>query len=384
VNGPVTRRVVGVDVARAVALVGMMATHILPGIDDSGEVSLSHQLAAGRASALFAVLAGVSLVLVAGRRTPLRGREWQGMLAGTAVRASLLALVGLVIGGVDSGIAVILVYYAVLFVVAVPFLALRTGPLVATAVGWAVLAPPISAWLRARVPATTYDVPSVVSLEAPAELVRELLLTGYYPVLTWLPFVLVGVAVGRLDLRTPATPGKLATIGAGAVAVAWLVSDALLARPGVRGELVSTFEGAGWRGDLDTTLEHGLYGVTPTGTPWWLAVRAPHSGTTFDLLMTTGSALLVLAACLLLGRALPRVCSVLFGAGAMTLTLYSLHVLLRNEGWWDGDDPATFVGQVALVLVIGGVFRWGGHRGPLEVLLGEVSTGARRAVAGRR
>jgi hypothetical protein len=190
--------------------------------------------------------------------------------------------------------------------------------------------------------------------------------------------------VGRLDLRALATPGKLATVGAGAVAVAWLVSDALLARPGVRGELVSTFEGAGWRGDLDTTLGHGLYGVTPTGTPWWLAVRAPHSGTTFDLLMTTGSALLVLAACLLLGRVLPRVCSVLFGAGAMTLTLYSLHVLLRNEGWWDGDDLATFVGQVALVLVVGAVFRWGGHRGPLEVLLGEMSTGARRAVAGRR
>jgi hypothetical protein len=203
-------------------------------------------------------------------------------------------------------------------------------------------------------------------------------------VLTWVPFVLVGIVVGRLDLRAASTAGKLATVGAAALSVAWLVSDALLARPGVRGELVRTFDGAGWRGDLDTTLGHGLYGVTPTGSPWWLAVRAPHSGTTFDLLMTTGSALLVLAACLLLGRALPRVCAVLFGAGAMTLTLYSLHVVLRNEGWWDGDDMATFVGQVVLVLAIGMVFRWGGHRGPLEVLLGEMSTGARKAVADRQ
>jgi uncharacterized membrane protein len=68
----VTKRVVGVDVARALALVGMMATHILPGLEQ-GQVSFSHQLAAGRASALFAVLAGVSLVLVAGRRTPIHG-----------------------------------------------------------------------------------------------------------------------------------------------------------------------------------------------------------------------------------------------------------------------------------------------------------------------
>ena len=82
------------------------------------------------------MLAGVSLVLVAGRRTPLRGRAWWAMLAGTLVRAALLALVGLLLGGLDTGIAVILVYYAVLFVVAVPFLALRTGPLLAAAAAW--------------------------------------------------------------------------------------------------------------------------------------------------------------------------------------------------------------------------------------------------------
>jgi hypothetical protein len=379
----VTGRVVGVDVARAVALVGMMATHILPGLDD-GEVSVSHQLAAGRASALFAVLAGVSLVLVAGRRTPLRGQAWWGMVAGTLVRTSLLALVGLLIGGVDSGIAVILVYYAVLFVVALPFLALRTGPLLGVAMAWALLAPAASHWLRARVPPTSYDVPDLDSLAAPGALVRELLLTGYYPVLTWVPYVLAGVVIGRLDLRSPATAGKLATVGAGAVAVAFLVSDALVARPGVRGELIRTFDGAGWRGDLDATLAHGLYGVTPTDSAWWLAVRAPHSGTTFDLLATIGSSCLVLAVCLLLGRALPRVCSVLFGAGAMTLTLYSLHIVLRNEGWWDGDDMQTYLGQVALVMGIGAVFRWGGHRGPLELLLGELSSGARNAVSGRR
>jgi Heparan-alpha-glucosaminide N-acetyltransferase, catalytic len=378
-----TGRVVGVDVARAVALVGMMATHILPGLED-GRVSLSHHLAAGRASALFAVLAGVSLVLVAGRRTPLRGPAWWGMLAGTLVRAALLALVGLLIGGVDSGIAVILVYYAVLFVAAVPFMALRTGPLLATAAAWALLAPVASMWLRRRIAAPTYDVPSLDSLAVPGALARELLVTGYYPVLTWLPFVLVGVVIGRMDLRSTATAGKLATVGAGAVAVAWLVSDALVARPGVRGELIRTFEGAGWRGDLDTTLAHGLYGVTPPDSAWWLAVRAPHSGTTFDLLMTIGSACLVLAGCLLLGRAAPRVCSVLFGAGAMTLTLYSLHIVLRNEGWWDGDDMGTYLGQVALVLAIGALFRWGGHRGPMELFLGELSSAARDAVSGRR
>ena len=213
---------------------------------------------------------------------------------------------------------------------------------------------------------------------------RDLLLTGYYPVLTWVPYILVGLLIGRTDLSSNRTAGLIATVGATAVAMAWMVSDALLAQPHVRAELVRTFTGAGWQGDLGTTLAHGLYGVTPTGSPWWLAVRAPHTGTTFDVLMTAGSAAVVLAGCLVVGRWAPRVCAVVFGAGAMTFTLYTLHVVLRTHGLWDGHDLRTFLGQAALVLAIGAAFRWGGHRGPLEVLAGAVSSAARRPVLVRR
>jgi Heparan-alpha-glucosaminide N-acetyltransferase, catalytic len=375
----VSTRVVGVDVARCLALLGMMATHILPGVVD-GKVPLVHQVAAGRASALFAVLAGLSLALMAGGRGPLRGRPWLGMLAGTAVRAGVIGFVGLLLGELDSGIAVILVYYAVLFVVAVPFMTLSTPALLGVTVGWICLSPLLSHWLRDGLATTSYEVPSFDSFDAPGELARDLLLTGYYPVLTWLSYVLVGLLLGRLDLRSGRTSVLLASVGAAAALVAWQLSDRLLARPDVRSELVRTFEGAGWQGDLATTLADGLFGVTPTGSPWWLAVRAPHSGTTLDLLMTIGSALLVLAVCLAAGRAAPRVLGVLFGAGAMTFSLYSLHVLLRSDGLWDGDDLATYLGQAALVLGIGAAFRWAGRRGPLEFLTGEVSTGARRAV----
>ena len=96
------------------------------------------------------------------------------MLVGTLVRASLLALVGVLIGAVDSGIAVILVYYAVLFVAAVPFLALRTGPLLATALAWGLLAPVASMALRRRIAPPTYDVPSLDSFAAPAGSFRGL------------------------------------------------------------------------------------------------------------------------------------------------------------------------------------------------------------------
>jgi len=375
-------RIVGIDVARCLALLGMMATHILPGVVD-GEVPLAQQVAGGRASALFAVLAGVSLALVAGERGPLRGRAWRAMLAGTTVRSAVIGLVGLLLGGLDTGIAVILVYYAVLFVVAVPFMALSTRALAMVAGSWIVLAPASSFWLRDRLPLTSYEVPSFDSFVHPVALVRDLLLTGYYPVLTWVGFILVGLLIGRLDLSSKRTAGLLAVGGGAAAVVAWQLSDALTSDAGVRAALIRSFTGAGWQDDLATTLQHGLYGVTPTDSGWWLAVRAPHTGTTFDLLMTSGSACLVLGVCLVVGRSAPRLCAVGFGAGAMTFSLYTLHVVLRTDGLWDGDDLGTFVGQAALVLLIGAAFRWGGHRGPLEFFTGELSSGARRMAAGR-
>lgn len=42
----------------------------------------------------------------------------------------------------------------------------------------------------------------------------ELMLTGNYPVLTWTPFVIAGIALGRLDLQRP----RVAIALAGSVA----------------------------------------------------------------------------------------------------------------------------------------------------------------------
>lgn len=375
-------RVVGVDIARFVALVGMMATHILPGVVD-GEVTLVQQVAGGRSSALFAVLAGVSLVLVSGRRTPLEGRAWWGFFAGVVVRAALVGLVGLGLGELDAGIAVILVYYAVLFLVAAPFLAMPTRLLVATTVLWLAAAPVVSHLLRRDVPPTTFGVPSFASFDDPLPLVRELVLTGYYPVLTWTAYVLVGVLLARMDLRAARTPYWLVAGGLVAAGNAWAWSTLALERDGVRPELIRTFTGAGRLDDLDQTLAHGLYGVTPTGSWWWLAVRGPHTGTTFDLLLTAGSAAVVLGLALLLGRAAPRPTAVLFGGGAMTLTLYSLHVASRTDGWWDADGLATFLGQVLVATLVGAGFAAARRRGPLEWVVGLLSGAARRVVGGR-
>ena len=376
-----TGRVVGVDVARCVALLGMMAVHVLPSEVD-GRVTAVHQLAAGRASALFAVLAGVSLVLVTGSRRPVRGGAWRAAYAGIAARAAVIGAIGLLLGEVDSGIAVILAFYAVFFLLAGPFLVLRSRWVLLVAAGWALAGPVLSFVLRQALPDPTYGVPGVASLFDPVGLVRDLLVTGYYPALTWVPYLLLGIVVGRLDLNGGRVRLQLVVGGAAAVLLSVVVADGLTARATVRRALVRTAEEPGWQGNLVQTLEHGLYGTVPTGSPWWLAVRAPHSGTTPDLLMTAGSACAVLAACLVLGGLAPRACRVVLGAGAMTLTLYSVHVVSRAEGWWDADDWSTYLGQVAAVLAIGAVYALAHRRGPLEVLVGEAARAARASVAG--
>jgi len=64
------RRIMGVDVARGFALIGMIAVHVLSATNAAGEPSLEWTLFAGHSAALFATLAGVSLAFMTGGRTP--------------------------------------------------------------------------------------------------------------------------------------------------------------------------------------------------------------------------------------------------------------------------------------------------------------------------
>lgn len=373
-------RVVGLDVARGLALVGMIATHALVARAPDGGVTVVQAVAGGRSSALFAVLAGVSLALVSGRTVPLAGLPLGAVRAGLLARAGLVALLGLVLGSLPTTIAVILTYYGVLFCLGLPFLRLGVRPLLALAAGWAVVAPVVSHLLRPALPDPSYASPSFDLLAEPGRLLSELLVTGFYPVLTWMAYLLLGMALGRLDLSEVRRARVLLVAGTAVALGSLLVSELLLRADRARDRLAATLTGPSEPGGLADTLEHGLYGTTPTGSWWWLAVHAPHTGTPFDLLHTGGSAVAVIGACLLAARWAPRTLAVLFGAGAMTLTLYSLHVVLRVPEFWPDDDLATFGRHVAVVLAVGAAYRLAGRRGPIERGVALLSDAVRRSV----
>ena len=213
------------------------------------------------------------------------------------------------------------------------------------------------------------------------QLLGELLVTGYYPVLTWATYLFAGLAVGRL--LTPALGGAdrdlpLTTIrtlllaGAGLTALGLATSALITRSAGVRGALLGSWDQGGPWGSLVRELRHGFYGTHPDGSFWWLGVWVPHSGSIVDLVHTSGSALLVLGLCLATVRLLPAVpWRVVAGGGAMTLTLYCAHVLLlasplgQSGPLARGAEHALLL-HAALAMVIGAAFALRRAPGPLE------------------
>ncbi len=68
-----------------------------------------------------------------------------------------------------------------------------------------------------------------------------------------------------------------------------------------------------------------------------------------------------------------RVVAMVFGAGTMTLSLYSLHVVLRTPQVWPDEEPSAYVVHVLFLLWVGAVVVGLGRRGPLERAVGAAS-----------
>jgi hypothetical protein len=310
---------------------------------------------------------------------------------GLAVRALLVALIGLVLGELETGLAIILTYYGVLFLLGIPFVRLRARTLFLLAAAWVVVAPVVSQVVRPHLAPRSGPSPDFAQLQDPGHLLAELLLTGYYPCLTWLSYLLLGMAIARCDLRSRSVHVGLVAGGLAGAVLAFVVSRSFTEQSWVLRRLAPE---AGRYGDVSTAdafvnaIGGGMHGTTPAGGSWaWLLVVAPHSGTPFDLLQTGASAALVIGLCLLAVGALPaagrRTVAIVFGAGTMTLSLYSLHVVMRTEQVWPPEEPppslATVFGWHVLVLMsIGAVFVALRRRGPLEAAVGWVSASATR------
>ncbi|WP_163164522.1 heparan-alpha-glucosaminide N-acetyltransferase domain-containing protein [Arthrobacter sp. Alg241-R88] len=375
-------RLHGIDAARGLALLGMMATHLLPTFESNADLTPTWigLTFSGRAAALFAVLAGVGLALSTGKHKPLDGPDLSAARRGVALRALVIAAVGLSLGGLEVNLAIILVHYAVLFLCVLPFLGMKLKPLVGWAAGW-ILASPVLAYLlrpwllAANPPLRLGHNPSWEDLSTPTRLLADLFFTGYYPVFQWLSYLLVGLVVGRLMLNKALVPWVLLIGGTIVAVLAKSLGNAAMESWGGRAALEKLLDSPGY--PLHSVLQVNLTGIPQEGSWWWLASAAPHSATPLDLLHTSAVAAAVIGAFLLLGRLAEWVALDLLlplrGAGAMTLTLYSVHVWVVSgfylkplpAGW---TEDAMYFAHAATAVIVGIVFVLLKWRGPLEWL----------------
>jgi uncharacterized membrane protein YeiB len=376
-------RVTGVDVARGLALFGMMATHVFETIADDGSPTAATVVAAGRSAATFAVVAGVSVAFLSGGRRGVHGRARTASAAGLAVRALLIGAVGLLLG-FTSSVEVILAFYALMFLLAIPLLPLRPGRL-AVLCGVLAVASPVLLVATARLGLGHGEGPDptpITLVTDPLGVLLQLLVTGAYPVVVYLAYLCAGLAIGRLDLTSRRVAGWLFGGGLALAVTSRVVSWSLLYPLGGMDRLVAV---RSWY-DSPAEAASELLWDPEQGSSWWyLAVAAPHAHSPLDMAHVLGSATAVLGASLLLTRrpAVRRLLQPLAAAGAMTLTLYSAHILVLEAEPFDDAAGALYLFLIVASLLFAVLWRRDHDQGPLERLVGVPSSRVRRAVLDR-
>ena len=385
-------RVIGVDVARGIALFGMMATHVVDIVDEQGNPTTATVVAAGRSAATFVLIAGVSLAFMSGGRQVVQGRERTSVAAGLVVRALLIGAIGLALGMLAplNHIDGILPFYALLFLLAIPLLGCPPLVLAGGAAGVIVAGPVLLVATAQAMPYDGSDLdPTFGSLvQDPLESLVQLLITGEYPVVVYLGYICAGLAIGRLDLTSRRVAWWL--FGGGiALAVAAQLTSALLLYPlGGLAALISGSPPGYTPAESVPMLLWEAQTLLSEGSPvswWYLALPAPHSHTPVDLLHTLGFAVAVLGAALLLLRlpVMARLLSPVAAAGGMVLTLYSAHLVLLATGVLREQPVVLFLLMVLGAMAFAVLWRRWIGQGPLERVIAVASRATRRSLAAR-
>lgn len=320
-------RLLGVDAARGIAVLGMLWAHVA---DDGTR----NGLADGRSSVLFATMAGVSLGLLSGGARPLSGVVGSRALVRIALRGVLLVLLGLVLWQIGTPVAVILDYYGALFLVLLPVVLAPRWVLVLVAAAATLLGPLVIATVGE-------DLSTPFSGQRAPQLLTEWFVSGYYPGVVWAAYLAVGLLAARLDLARRSTQ------------IGMLIGGAAASLLG--------YAGAGFLG-LDASA---------------------HSNTTWEVLGSGGLAVALVALLQLLcgvrvtAPVARRVLHPLIAAGAMPLTIYTLQLIviaLFLASPASGDPPSMASWSLLAALAVGSllfavVWRRFAGQGPLESIM---------------
>ena len=351
-------RIVGYDLARALAVFGMVVVNfkIVMGAEENGPDWLVKLvgLLDGRAAATFVVLAGAGLSLLSRKGRTLDDPERLSRDRRTLLKRALFLFV---VGALYTPIwpADILHFYGVYIAAAAFLLAAPTsrlwasgGSLVAAFVALMFVLDYEKGW--------DWNTLSYEGLWTPAGMLRHLFFNGFHPVVPWLAFMLLGMIVGRQDMSSSVVRRRVFAWGA-AVAIASEVLSLWLVRSLSVGATASEIE--------EITAVFGTEPMPPM--PLYMLAGA-------------GTACAVIAASIAFGERYKRSAFLppLVATGQLALTIYVGHVVvgmgvLETMGRLENQTLpfALFASFLfcATVVSFAHIWRMLFKRGPLEAVM---------------
>lgn len=355
-------RIGGYDVARAVAICAMILENfkvlMLEGRAEPHLLVWLAGLTDGRSAPLFVTLAGVGVALFT---RPAREAGDREALASARKVLLIRALFFLALS--DLFIRVwsmdILHFFAAYFAIAaVFFLKASRRQLLWAAFGVTVVAT-VSLVLRGEAYFGEVDYSTLPGM------LRDTFLDGIHPVLPWQAYFLVGMWLGRLDLRDRALRHKLLVAAVAVAAGAELVGVA-----------------------LDHVTYSGLMDLTPASFPHLFTTRLSPPGPLY-VISASATSIVAIVLCFALTEAAPksRVVGALIAAGQLSLTLYLGHAIVGAGFLWAigqlEDHSIWFLvgywaGYSTLSVIFAAWWRSRYKRGPLEWVMRSVSGSATR------
>lgn len=355
------KRLVGFDVARALAVFGMVIVNfkLVMGSGAGGAATAGPNwlvwlagLLDGRAAATFVILAGVGISLMTHRaRQSGDAAALAERRRGLVKRAIFLLCFGLLYTPLWP--ADILHFYGLYILIGTALLSAADRTLWLTALALAALFLVLllvgdydAGW--------DWDTLYYTDFWTAAGMVRHLFFNGFHPVLPWAAFLLVGIWLGRREMGDPRVGRRLLAGGLASTLLAEAASHLLTI----------------W-----------LPALLPEANPAdirELCATAPMPPTPLYLLSAGGTAVALIAACVFLSerlRAATWLLRPLTHTGQLALTLYVGHVvvgmgLLEGMGRLEGQSLPVALGSALVFCAAGVLFATGwrrfARRGPLE------------------
>lgn len=254
-----------------------------------------YDISHGRASILFVLLAGIGISFLTGNRgskgttpAPLE----------LIIRGAILLPLGLWLQDLDHGVLVILQFYAMYFFFAALVVSLSTPVLLSIVASLLLAGPIIRNSLEQRY--SEWFVSSTPSMSTPLiEILRDLVISGYYPLITWGAPLVLGMIIGRMNLRDGLVRGSMIIGG-----IVLIVGSTVVSR----------------------SVDFATNGnIAPLLSP------EPHSQSHVWMIDAIGVSALTLGLCLVASDRAARLLWPIASTGQLALTIYVGHLILLDR-----------------------------------------------------